>query len=229
MLHVIFLRRHWRKCPELLTLWTQMSKEIFIAGPLLEKEPSWPLSPVRSVESTKLFCLIMAWQAPDKCYSTLFIWIFTPFRGKMSSRFWNAQDNKSVFRPTPRSLRNSFCQYIPWSTDFSTFHFQVMVFFYEKCIMHNRLPDYHIVALAICETSNPAVLWKLNLQTRMICTAALNPHQRAQWLNEMLDPGQVCSGAPSLLEERKVFRGFAQESLHTLGKPRVWEDQCLRQ
>lgn len=30
-----------------------------------------------------------------------------------------------------------------------------MLVFYEKCIMHNRLPDYHIVALAICETSKP--------------------------------------------------------------------------
>lgn len=35
------------------------------------------------------------------------------------------------------------------------FHFQVMLVFYEKCIMHNRLPDYHIVALATCETSKP--------------------------------------------------------------------------
>lgn len=34
-------------------------------------------------------------------------------------------------------------------TDFPTFHSQVMVFFYEKCIMHNQLPG-----LLHCSTCN---------------------------------------------------------------------------
>lgn len=105
-----------------------------------------------------------------------------------------------------------------------------MVFFYEKCIMHNQLPDYHIVAPAICETSNPAVLWKLNLQTRMICTAALNPHQRGpvtKW--DARSRAGLLRSITAAGGERVVFRGFARELLHTLGKPRVWEDQCLRQ
>lgn len=67
-----------------------------------------------------------------------------------------------------------------------------------------------------------------NLQTPMICATVLHPHQRARRLNEMLDPGQVCRGAATPLEEREVFRGFPLESLHMLGKPRVQQDQCLR-
>lgn len=70
--------------------------------------------------------------------------------------------------------------------------------------MHNRLPEYYIVALAIWETSSPAALWKSSLQTGMICTAVVNPHQRTWWLNEMLEPEQVCSGAASLLEESEA-------------------------
>lgn len=93
---------------------------------------------------------------------------------------------------------------------FPHFTFRWWCSFMKKCIMHNRLSDYYIVALAICETSSPAAVWKSSLQTGMICTAATNPHQRAQWLNEMLDPEQVCSGAASLLEESEV----RSEALH---------------
>lgn len=144
----------------------------------------------------------MSWQTSQIVFCSIYLDISHLSEGRCRADSEIAKITR-VFSSHIQKSPKQFCQYIPWSTDFFTFHFQVMMFFYEICIMHNWLPDYHIVALAICETSNPAVLWKLNLQTRMICTAALNPHQRAQWLNEMLDPGQVCSGAPSLLEERE--------------------------
>lgn len=112
-------------------------------------------------------------------------------------------DNR-CFHPLPGSLLTVYVNICLDGPTFPTFHFPATVFFYEKCIMHNWLPEYYIVALAIWETSSPAALWKSSLQTGMICTAVVNPHQRTWWLNEMLEPEQVCSGAASLLEESEA-------------------------
>lgn len=137
--------------------------------------------------------------------------------------------DNGCFHPPPGSLLTVYVNICLDGPTFPTFHFQVIVFFYEKCIMHKRLSEYYIVALAIWETSSPAALWKSSLQTGMICTAVVTPHQRTRRLNETLDPDPAGLLRSSLAAggERGAFRGFAKESLHMLGKPRMWEDQCL--
>lgn len=137
--------------------------------------------------------------------------------------------DNGCFHPLPASLLTVYVNICFDGPTFPTFHFQVIVFFYEKCIMHKLLPEYYIVALAIWETSSPAALWKSSLQTGMICTTVVTPHQRTRRLNETLDPDPAGLLRSSFAAggERGAFRGFAKESLHMLGKPRMWEDQCL--
>lgn len=70
-----------------------------------------------------------------------------------------------MFCPAPNSLTNTFqSTYTSVHGPFAHFILRWRCFFfiyvYVKCIMHIRLLDYHNVAPAVCETSNPAVLWK---------------------------------------------------------------------